>query len=60
MEIDEDTVRAMAAEVDPENSSRLADLFIRLLAEEHSARHQPRPRLVRKFTQKIDDARGGL
>ena len=55
MEIDEETVRALAAEVDPENPSELADLFIRLLAEEHTARHQFRPRLVKKFTEKIDD-----
>jgi len=60
MEIDEEVVRALATEVDPENPNELADLFIQLLAEEHSARHQPRPRLVRKFTQKIDDERGGL
>ena len=60
MEIDEETVRALATKIDPENPNELADLFIRLLAEEHSARHQPRPRLVRKFTQKIDDEQGGL
>jgi len=60
MEIDEEVVRALATEVDPEKPNELADLFIQLLAREHSARHQPRPRLVRKFTQKIDDARGGL
>ncbi|SVD23108.1 uncharacterized protein METZ01_LOCUS375962, partial [marine metagenome] len=50
----------LATEVDPENPNELADLFIRLLAEEHTARHQARPRLVRKFTQKIDDEQGGL
>ena len=60
MEIDEETVRALAAQVDPENSSGLADLFIRLLAEEHVARHQSRPRLVRKFTERIDDEQGVL
>ncbi len=60
MEIDEETVRALAAQVDPENSSGLADLFIRLLAEEHVARHQLRPRLVRKFTERIDDEQGVL
>ena len=60
MEIDEETVRALVAQVDPENSSGLADLFIRLLAEEHVARHQSRPRLVRKFTERIDDEQGVL
>ena len=58
MEIDEETVRELAAEVDPDNPSGLADLFIRLLAEEHAARHQSRPRLVRKFTERIDDEKG--
>jgi len=58
MEIDEETVRALAAEVDPEDPDGLADLFIRLLAEEHVARHQSRPRLVRKFTDRIDDEQG--
>ena len=57
MEIDEETVRALAAEVDPENPSELADLFIRMLAEEHTARHQSRPRLVKRFTERIDDER---
>ena len=60
MEIDEETVRALAAQVDPENSGNLADLFIRLLAEEHVARHQSRPRLVRKFTERIDVEQGVL
>jgi hypothetical protein len=60
MEIDEETVRALATEVDPENPGGLADLFIRMLADEHAARHQSKPRLARKFTQKIDDEQGGL
>ena len=55
MEIDEETARALAAKVDPENPSELADLFIQMLAEEHTARHQSRPRLVRRFTERIDD-----
>lgn len=57
MEIDEETVRALAAEVDPEGARDLAELFILLLGDEHSARHQARPRLVRRFTERIDDER---
>ncbi len=55
MEIDEETVRALAAEVDPEGARDLTELFILLLGDEHSARHQSRPRLVRRFTERIDD-----
>ena len=55
MEIDEETVRALAAEIDPEGAHGLAELFILLLGDEHSARHQSRPRLVRRFTERIDD-----
>lgn len=58
MDIDELVVRALSAEVDPEDSPALADLFALLLAEEHAARHQSRPRLVRKFTEMIDRERG--
>ena len=58
MEIDEDTIRTLAAKVDPENPNSLADLFIELLQAEHSARHHARPRLVSKFTEKIDNEQG--
>ena len=57
MEIDEETVRALAAEVDPEGARNLTELFILLLGDEHSTRHQSRPRLVRRFTERIDDER---
>ena len=60
MEIDEDTIRSLAAKVDPENPNSLADLFIELLQAEHSARHHARPRLVSKFSKKIDNEQGEL
>ena len=55
MEIDEETVQKLSSQVDTNNHKSLAELFIQLLEEEHSARHQYRPRLVSKFTKIIDD-----
>jgi len=60
MEIDEDIVRKLAAQIDPDDDDSLALLFIELLQAEHSARHHARPRLVSKFTEKIDDEQGEL
>jgi len=60
MEIDEETIRSLASKVDPQNPDSLAELFIQLLQAEHSARHHTRPRLVRKFTEKIDNDQGEL
>jgi len=60
MRIDEDTVRSLATQVDPEKADSLAELFLLLLDQEHSARHQSKPRLVKKFTDSIDDERSDL
>jgi|TARA_B100001750_G_scaffold108716_1_gene85918 hypothetical protein len=58
MEIDEEVILALASKVDIEDSKNLADLFRRLLEQEHAARHQSRPRMVKKFTEMIDDSQG--
>ena len=58
MEISEEVLRSLAKEIDSDNSENLAELFIQLLSEEHSTRHQSRPRLVKKFTELIDESQG--
>ena len=58
MQIDEEVILALASEIDSDDSRGLAELFSRLLSQEHAARHQSRPRLVKKFTEMIDDSQG--
>ena len=58
MEIDEEVILALASEIDLDDSRSLAELFALLLSQEHAARHQSRPRLVKKFTEMIDDNQG--
>ena len=58
MEIDEEVILALASEIDSDDSRSLAELFSLLLSQEHAARHQSRPRLVKKFTKMIDDSQG--
>ena len=58
MEIDEEVILALASEIDLDDSKSLAELFGLLLSQEHAARHQSRPRLVKKFTEMIDDSQG--
>ena len=57
MEIDEEVILALASEIDLDDSKSLAELFGLLLSQEHAARHQSRPRLVKKFTEMIDDSK---
>ena len=47
MEIDEEVILALASEIDSDDSRSLAELFSLLLSQEHAARHQSRPRLVK-------------
>tara|TARA_B100000586_G_scaffold233782_1_gene183595 strand:+ start:465 stop:647 length:183 start_codon:yes stop_codon:yes gene_type:complete len=58
MEIDEEVILALASKIDPDDSESLAVLFSLLLSQEHAARHQSRPRLVKKFIEMIDDSQG--
>jgi len=58
MEIDEEVILALASKIDPDDSESLAVLFSLLLSQEHVARHQSRPRLVKKFIEMIDDSQG--
>ena len=55
---DESTTNGVS-DMDSESGDALADLFLQLLELEHDARHQKRPRLVQKFTDRIDGERDG-
>ncbi len=57
MEVNPETVAALAKEIDPEEHEALAELFSMMLQEEHSARHKSRPGLTAKFTEMIDEER---
>ena len=58
MEIDEEVILALASKIDSDDSGALAELFSLLLSQEYAARHQSRPRMVKKFTEMIDDSQG--
>ena len=55
MEVDPDTVLLLARQIDPESPGELAELFTKMLQEEHSLRHGTRPGIYAKFTKMIDD-----
>ena len=55
MEVDPDTVLLLARQVDPESPRELAELFTKMLQEEHSSRHRTRPGIYAKFTEMIDE-----
>ena len=56
MEIDEEVILVLASEISSDDSRGLAELFSLLLSQEHAARHQSRPRLVKNFAEMIDDS----
>ena len=58
MNIDPSDIKKLASNVDSEDGDSLADLFLSLLEMEHNARHQKKPLLIKKFTQKIDEELG--
>ena len=55
MEVDPETVLLLARQIDPESPQELAELFTKMLQEEHSSRHRTRPGIYAKFTEMIDD-----
>ena len=55
MEVDPDTVLLLAKQIDSESARELAELFTKMLQEEHSSRHRTRPGIYAKFTKMIDD-----
>ena len=59
MEVDPDTVLLLAKQIDPESPRELAELFTKMLQEEHSSRHRTRPGIYAKFTKMIDDDGSG-
>ena len=60
MIVKDEDVKSLAKQIDTEDTESLAELFMQLLELEHAARHQSRPRLVKNFTEKIDDKRSDL
>lgn len=54
MEIDHEEILSLAREIDNNQADKLASLFIVMLDEEHAARHQTRPKLIKKFIDLID------
>jgi len=58
MEIDEEEIVKLASKIDSGAAESLALLFVQMLDEGHTARHQSRPRLVKRFTEIIDDEQG--
>ena len=44
----------LAEEIDSENASQLAEIFIRLLQIEYASRHKSRPKIIQQFTEILD------
>ena len=58
MNIDYTEVVRLAKEIDPENSSQLAEIFLQLLNIEYASRHKSRPRIIEQFTNVLDETGG--
>ena len=48
----------LAEEIDSENASQLAEIFIRLLQIEYASRHKSRPKIIQQFTEILDKMEG--
>ena len=44
----------LAEEIDSENASQLAEIFIQLLQIEYASRHKSRPKIIQQFTEIMD------
>ena len=55
MNIDYTEVVRLAKEIDSENASQLAEVFIQLLNIEYASRHKSRPRIIEQFTNVLDE-----
>ena len=58
MNIEYTEVVRLAKEIDPENSSQLAEIFLQLLNIESASRHKSRPRIIEQFTNVLDETGG--
>ena len=48
----------LAEEIDSENASQLAEIFIQLLQIEYASRHKSRPKIIQQFTEILDKMEG--
>ena len=48
----------LAEDIDSENASQLAEIFIRLLQIEYASRHKSRPKIIQQFTEILDKMEG--
>ena len=54
MNIEYTEVVRLAEEIDSENASQLAEIFIQLLNIEYASRHKSRPKIIQQFTEILD------
>ena len=54
MNIEYAEVVRLAEEIDSENASQLAEIFIQLLNIEYASRHKSRPKIIQQFTEILD------
>ncbi len=54
MNIEYTEVVRLAEEIDSENASQLAEIFIQLLQIEYASRHKSRPKIIQQFTEILD------
>ena len=45
----------LAEEIDSENASQLAEIFIQLLQIEYASRHKSRPKITQQLTNILDE-----
>ena len=58
MNIEYTEVVRLAEEIDSENASQLAEIFIQLLQTEYASRHKSRPKIIQQFTEILDKMEG--
>ena len=58
MNIEYAEVVRLAKEIDSENASQLAEIFIQLLQIEYASRHKSRPKIIQQFTEILDKMEG--
>ena len=58
MNIEYTEVVRLAEEIDSENASQLAEIFIQLLQIEYASRHKSRPKIIQQFTEILDKMEG--